>query len=267
MVQNRGITAFYDPDATPSTEGRPLPKRDDAAPLHPAHERNPKRSGLDWDAITPRCKLCDQRSSQLNLDSHCPSCAAVLKDPTFVELHRDAERAIQQAAEVARQPAHTAPAPAACPRRVRAKVTSPTPCDVIITVHSSDPIPTPLVAAILNDLLTGLQTSGVVAEPMERQSTVSTPPEEHVAPAPGKGKPSAGATRTNKRAFTDEQEQRIAADYVNGWGMNDLAEHHHVSTFTIRNALRRQGITPRRRGPRGPRKNTTTTTTTGDTRA
>lgn len=255
MVQNRGITAFYDPDATPSTEGRPLPKRDDAAPLHPAHERNPKRSGLDWDAITPRCKLCDQRSSQLNLDSHCPSCAAVLKDPTFVELHRDAERAIQQAAEVARQPAHTAPAPAACPRRVRAKVTSPTPCDVIITVHSSDPIPTPLVAAILNDLLTGLQTSGVVAEPMERQSTVSTPPEDSAAPAPGKGKPDAGAAPKRRSRLTDNDKQRIAALYVDGWTYRDLTEKYGVSSFTIAAVVTAQGITPRPRGGNHPKKN------------
>lgn len=59
------------------TRGIELPRRDDAGVRRPHQPAKPKTTGLDWDAITPTCNGCDQKSGQLAEGGLCPTCRGV----------------------------------------------------------------------------------------------------------------------------------------------------------------------------------------------
>ncbi|WP_435744956.1 hypothetical protein [Nocardioides sp. SYSU DS0663] len=64
-----------------------------------AHATKKKATGLDWDALTPTCKGCGEKSGQLDAASHCPTCrgeapkplpiAARGRNQTYAEAHPD----------------------------------------------------------------------------------------------------------------------------------------------------------------------------------
>lgn len=63
------------------------------------HTPKKKPTGLNWDALTPTCKGCGQKSGQLDATSHCPTCcgdvakplptAATGRNQTYAEAHPD----------------------------------------------------------------------------------------------------------------------------------------------------------------------------------
>lgn len=70
MVDNRGNAIPY----TGATTGRPLPIHDPTAPPRAPREHTHKPTGLDWDAHTPACKTCTQRSGRIDDTGLCPTC-------------------------------------------------------------------------------------------------------------------------------------------------------------------------------------------------
>ncbi|CAI9417245.1 hypothetical protein [Nocardioides sp. T2.26MG-1] len=60
------------------TSHRPIPMATDSGVRRTTHtEPTPKPTGLDWDAITPTCTSCSQRSGQLGPGGLCPTCRGV----------------------------------------------------------------------------------------------------------------------------------------------------------------------------------------------
>lgn len=66
-----------------ATGGRPIPLATDQR-IRPAHapQTKPKPTGLDWDALTPACSGCGQKSGQLGAGALCPTCRGVTPTPT-----------------------------------------------------------------------------------------------------------------------------------------------------------------------------------------
>ena len=54
---------------------RPIPLAADN-PYRGPSQRPPKPKGLDWAALTPKCRACGEKSTKLNRDDWCPACAA-----------------------------------------------------------------------------------------------------------------------------------------------------------------------------------------------
>ncbi|MBB3041191.1 hypothetical protein [Nocardioides soli] len=70
MVTNLGNATAY----VAGTGHRPLPKADEHGYRRAHQPRAKKPSGLDWDALTPHCKTCGQKSGQLDNNDTCPTC-------------------------------------------------------------------------------------------------------------------------------------------------------------------------------------------------
>lgn len=69
------------PTYVSGTGHRPVPMATDLLYRH-AHAPQPKKpTGLDWAALTPRCKACGEKSRQLNNDDTCPTCAGPIEPP------------------------------------------------------------------------------------------------------------------------------------------------------------------------------------------
>lgn len=77
MVQTIGNAAPY----VGGTQGIALPRRDDPGVRRNHEPAKPRPTGLDWDALTPVCKGCGQRSGQLaevkGAGELCPPCRGV----------------------------------------------------------------------------------------------------------------------------------------------------------------------------------------------
>ncbi|HEY1177564.1 MAG TPA: hypothetical protein VGF17_15510, partial [Phytomonospora sp.] len=64
------------------TSHRPLPRVDDNSRRNAhTHQVRPKSTGLDWDALTPTCAGCGQKSGQLGDGGLCPPCRGVVPTP------------------------------------------------------------------------------------------------------------------------------------------------------------------------------------------
>lgn len=72
MVTNEGAVGVHIGGRT----GIPLPTPDTAG-YHSHMQAARKATGLDWEAITPRCSACGERSGQLDASSLCPPCRGV----------------------------------------------------------------------------------------------------------------------------------------------------------------------------------------------
>lgn len=60
---------------------RPIPMADDLLYRRAHAPQEKKPAGLDWAAMTPRCKACGEKSGQLNNDDTCPTCASPAPPP------------------------------------------------------------------------------------------------------------------------------------------------------------------------------------------
>lgn len=71
----RGASMHYVSAATGAAEHRSLPMAKDF--VYRGHAQRPRKpKGLDWDALTPSCRQCGQKSSRLNREDTCPTCCA-----------------------------------------------------------------------------------------------------------------------------------------------------------------------------------------------
>lgn len=73
MVTNDGHGVYIS-----GTTGRPLPLHDPTTRPTPKPATPRKPTGLDWDAHTPICKVCAQRSGQIDGTGLCPACRGVV---------------------------------------------------------------------------------------------------------------------------------------------------------------------------------------------
>jgi len=73
MVKTIGNAAPY----VGGTQGIELPRHDDTGVRRDHTPAKPKPTGLNWDALTPICKGCGQRSGQLGAGELCPPCRGV----------------------------------------------------------------------------------------------------------------------------------------------------------------------------------------------
>jgi transposase len=62
-------------------------------------------------------------------------------------------------------------------------------------------------------------------------------------------KPNAHRSGGGQRVFTEEQDKQVAEEYRQGMSMEQLAAKYNVWRRSVKNALRREGVTLRRPGP------------------
>ena len=88
---------------------RPIPMAGDA-PSRRAHAPKPRKpTGLDWDALTPSCKECGEKSGQLDNTDTCPDCRGVQPKPaTPVRQHGAYEQTPEEIATRFTAPDNTA---------------------------------------------------------------------------------------------------------------------------------------------------------------
>lgn len=185
---------------------------------HPEPKRKP--AGLDWGNLTPTCPGCSEKSGQIDGTGLCPACRGDIavnriqpnvttdRSSTYATLHEDDVQArftapTQTPQDEVPSPAVPMPRPAAPTARptVRAKVTRTSPHDVLITLRSTaDPIDQLAVAALLNDLLTGLHPNPAAAA---TPSAAAAPQEARRRPV---GKPA-------RRASTPKQTRAPRIDF------------------------------------------------------
>lgn len=78
-MEVRGNALAY----TGGTTGRPLPHAGDTTRRGTHTPPAPKKAGLDWDALTPTCKGCGEKSSQLGPGELCPTCRGTTETKVF----------------------------------------------------------------------------------------------------------------------------------------------------------------------------------------
>ena len=281
MVDNRGNATSYS-----NHSGFIVPKLADDVIYRKAHDpRPPKPTGLDWDALTPTCSGCSQKSGQIDGTGLCPSCrgdkavnpiqanVTTTGRGTYQELddhdvaHRfTAPTQTPQAAEPAPtprtvvEPEATTPAvAAAAPPRpadptVRAKVRRVSNHDVVIVLHSTtdaalDPV---AVAALLSDLLHQLNPQ----TPAAATSTAAAGPKSEGRTRVGKPARSSDTPRTRRVMGTQPTRARGAYGtfplaearrlYLDEqWTVTQIAKHLRRGQSTVRNQLKDAGITMR----------------------
>lgn len=98
MVRNEGNAGVY----VAGTAGRPLPT---PAMVTRNQPTPPKRTGLDWAALTPKCSACGQPSGELNKLDLCPACDPVVAAAALPQSSVPAPATAAAPAEVAAPPA------------------------------------------------------------------------------------------------------------------------------------------------------------------
>jgi len=70
----RGASVHYVSAATGAAEHIPVPTAGEQHHYRPHTQSDRKPAGLDWDALTPRCTQCGEKSRCLNKLDLCPTC-------------------------------------------------------------------------------------------------------------------------------------------------------------------------------------------------
>lgn len=109
-------------DYVGGTDHRPLPMATSERAYRGVHTPRKKPTGLDWAALTPRCRKCDRQSGQLDDENTCPGCRAyvVAKTPKPTPKQKP-RRAAKPTTRVVkpRMQRERAPRPPAAPRPSR----------------------------------------------------------------------------------------------------------------------------------------------------
>lgn len=262
---------------------RPIPKADDTV-YRKAHTPKPKKpTGLDWDAITPRCTTCGQKSGQLDNTDTCPPCRGIQPNPTrrvrqhgaYEQRPEELERRFtaptganhQTSTEPAPPgPGGDRPAAATEGEAVRQPVTR----QKEETAMTAPPFPTYIVdiAVVMRDsenhhdarvrAARKVVANALVALNRELTRTgdpaASTRPDELIA-----------ARRPSR---LDPHREELIASYSSGSSPMQLGKRYGVSDVAIRHYLKREGVALRSRAEAQVlARSSARTTSTGDTAA
>lgn len=173
------------------------------------HARKPR--GLDWDALTPKCRVCGEKSTRLNRDDWCPTCVGPVIAPP---VQRDKPRKQRRAGRAKR--AARAPKP---PRDTRGRTDK-----IVLDVQE--------VAADYASGMTLLQiaTKYGVSHPVI-----------------GRHLDEAGVQRRGKPFdYTPDMLEQVRALYVDqGLTQSQIGERLGITNKVVQTAMRRANITPR----------------------
>lgn len=190
---------------------RPVPTADQNPYTGPReHARKPR--GLDWDALTPRCRECGEKSTRLNRDDRCPSCAEPAPDePAQKQPSPRKQRRAGRARRAARPPKP--------PRETRARTDK-------ITLDAQ---------AVAADYATGMTLLQVAEKYGVSHPVIS----RHLDQA--------GVTRRKQKfAYTPEFLDQVRDLYENhGLSQAKIAEQLGLTQKIIQSAMGKAGIRPR----------------------
>lgn len=271
MVDTHGNALPY----AAGTTSRPLPIHDPTAP-HVRAEHKPRPAGLDWDAHTPTCQLCTQKSGQIDHTGLCPACRGVASTTPSTAAgqvgggrHGNVQMLDeQQVTEKFTAPTSTPPTLAMKAARasnqveelttpvsiVRAKVRQTSPDGILITLRGDGLAHRQTeIAALLQDLLAGLNQTPVVAapaagNPLDRQPATTG---NKLAPRTGKGKSGRGAStsqrgRTGGKGGTTGRlvghDAAIIQRYKDGDSCKTISDDYGCTPNAVRYLLKRNNV-------------------------